>query len=67
MFSYNIDNAIPPDYPYYNTLSVCLDRAYGGRPKRFAVSLAVVEVAVLILERDSTELLPWLRGSDFQR
>ena len=62
MFSYSIDNAIPPDYPYYNTLFTCLDLAYSGRPKRFAVLSVVVEVVVLTLER---EVLPWLRGSDF--
>ena len=62
MFSYSINNAIPPDYPYYNTLFICLDLACGGRPKRSAVLLVVVEVVVLTLER---EVLPWLRGSDF--
>ncbi len=61
MFLYSINNAIPPDYPYYNTLFVCLDLACGGRPKRFAVLSVVVEV-VLTLE---TEVLRWLRGSDF--
>jgi len=61
MFLYSIDNAIPPDYPYYNTLFIYLDLVYSRRPKRFAVLSVVVEV-VLTLE---IEVLRWLRGSDF--